>query len=255
MMAYVLDDIKEGVGVITLNRPEKRNALSPELIGELTEMVHRMEENPDVSVVVMKANGKAFCAGADLAYLQSLESNSFEENLEDSQHLAGLFQSLYSFKKPLITAIQGPAIAGGCGLALTSDFIFTVPNNKFGFTEVKIGFVPALVSKIVLLKVGQSKASEMLLSGHIYTSEEMINMGVITKIVGPDELQDESLIFAQKLARENSAGSMMHTKALLRQVGQLSLEESLEISARENAKSRETSDFKAGIAQFLQKRK
>ncbi len=144
-MDIVLYEVKERIGYLTLNRPEKRNALNFELVAALKEAFTRAENDPGVKVVVLRANGEAFCAGADLAYLQQLQQFSFEENLADSNHLKDLFLMIYQLKKVVIAQVQGHALAGGCGLATVCDFVFAVPEAKFGYTEVKIGFIPALV--------------------------------------------------------------------------------------------------------------
>ena len=145
-MSLVLTQIKDRIGHITLNRPEKRNALSPELVEELKQSFTSYSSNDQVKVVVLQANGKAFCAGADLAYLQKLQSFTEEENVADSQSLAELFEKIYTFPKPVIAKVQGHAIAGGCGLASVCDYIISAPEVKYGYTEVRIGFVPAIVS-------------------------------------------------------------------------------------------------------------
>src|SRR5262249_42264171 len=144
-MDLVLYEVNDRIGFITLNRPEKRNALSFELVSALKEVFSKAEEDPAVKVVVLRANGEAFCAGGDLAYLQQLQKFSFEENLADSNHLKTLFLKIYQLKKIVIAQVQGHALAGGCGLATVCDFVIAVPEARFGYTEVKIGFVPALV--------------------------------------------------------------------------------------------------------------
>jgi methylglutaconyl-CoA hydratase len=145
-MSLVIYTVKDRVGYITMNRPEKRNALSHELVMELTHAFDTAENDLSVKVIVLKAQGDAFCAGADLAYLQQLQNYSFEQNLEDSRQLKNLFLKIYQLKKVVIAQVQGHALAGGCGLATVCDFTFAVPEAKLGYTEVKIGFIPALVS-------------------------------------------------------------------------------------------------------------
>ena len=141
-MSLVIFTVKDRVGYITLNRPDKRNALSHELVIELIDAFDKAEQDSSVKVVVLKAAGEAFCAGADLAYLQQLQNFSFEQNLEDSRQLKNLFLKIYQLKKVVIAQVQGHALAGGCGLATVCDFTFAVPEAKFGYTEVKIGFSP-----------------------------------------------------------------------------------------------------------------
>ena len=145
-MSLVIYSVQDRVGYITLNRPEKRNALSGEMVTELKAAFAKADEDESVKVIVLKASGEAFCAGADLAYLQQLQKFSLEENVKDSNHLKDLFLQIYQLKKVVIAQVQGHALAGGCGLATICDFVFAIPEAKFGYTEVKIGFIPALVS-------------------------------------------------------------------------------------------------------------
>ena len=153
-MKYIDYTVQNRKAYITLNRPGKRNALSHELVAELKEAFHLAEKEDQAKVVILKANGEAFCSGADLAHLQQLQNFSHEENLADSNHLKELFLQIYSLKKVVIAQVQGHALAGGCGLATVCDFIFAVPEAKFGYTEVKIGFIPAIVMVFLLRKIG-----------------------------------------------------------------------------------------------------
>jgi methylglutaconyl-CoA hydratase len=182
-MSLVIYHTQDRIGYITLNRPEKRNALSHELVSELKEKFLQAENDKDAKVIVLKANGEAFCAGADLAYLQELQNFSFEQNLADSNHLKELFVQIYKLKKVVIAQVHGHALAGGCGLATICDFVFAVPEAKFGYTEVKIGFIPALVSVFLLKKIGEQKAKYLLLSGDLLLGEELIRFGLANYLV------------------------------------------------------------------------
>ncbi|HQQ98708.1 MAG TPA: enoyl-CoA hydratase/isomerase family protein, partial [Cyclobacteriaceae bacterium] len=164
-MAVVDYEVADRIGTITLNRPEKRNALSPELIQSLHEMFLRAEQDDRCKVIVLRAEGEAFCSGADLGYLQQLQQFTFDENLEDSRRLRDLLLLMYRLKKVIIAEVQGSAIAGGCGLMTVCDFAFTIPDAKFGYTEVRIGFVPALVSVFLIRKIGEARARQLLLTG------------------------------------------------------------------------------------------
>src|SRR5689334_2261149 len=166
------------IGFITLNRPEKRNALSYELIAELKEAFARAEADERAKVLVLKANGEAFCSGADLAYLQKLQGFSFEENIADSNHLKELFHQIYTLKKVVIAQVNGHALAGGCGLATVCDFSFAVPEAKFGYTEVKIGFIPAIVMVFLLRKIGEARSKQLLLSGELITADDAMRLSL-----------------------------------------------------------------------------
>lgn len=252
-MSLVEYAVKDRVGYITLNRPEKRNALSHELVSELILAFDQAEKDASAKVLVLKANGEAFCAGADLAYLQQLQHFSFEQNLEDSRHLKDLFLKIYQLKKVVIAQVQGHALAGGCGLATVCDFTFAVPEARFGYTEVKIGFIPALVSVFLIRKVGEHKAKQLLLTGEVIKAETALAHGLINQVIKAEELEHVVFEFAAGLIRNNSGQSMELTKQLIDKVQSLSLEEALERAAIMNAKARATDDCKAGIAAFLNK--
>jgi len=253
-MSLIIYSVKDRVGYITLNRPEKRNALSHELVNELTAAMDQAENDTSIKVIVLNANGDAFCAGADLAYLQQLQNFSFDENLEDSRQLKNLFLKIYQLKKVVIAQVQGHALAGGCGLATVCDFTFAVPEAKFGYTEVKIGFIPALVSIFLIRKIGEHKAKQLLLTGEVIKASEALSRGLIHEVVNASELEKTVFEFASDLSRNNSGQSMQLTKQLIAQVQSMSLEEGLEQAASMNAHARATKDCKAGISAFLNKK-
>lgn len=253
-MSLVLYSKKDRIGYITINRPEKRNALSYELVAELKAAFAQAEADEEVKVAVLKANGEAFCAGADLAYLQQLQHFSFEENKADSHHLKELFLQIYQLRKVVIAQIQGHALAGGCGLATVSDFTFTVPEAKFGYTEVRIGFIPAMVLVFLIRKIGEQKARQLLLTGELLNGTTAKEMGLVSNVVSKEELEKAVYDFAQKLITSNSARSMQITKQMIGEVQSMSLQEALNYAATMNAHARATDDCKNGIAAFLEKR-
>ncbi|HEY3429992.1 MAG TPA: enoyl-CoA hydratase-related protein [Cyclobacteriaceae bacterium] len=254
-MKVVEYSVKDRIGFITLNRPDKRNALSYELVAELKEAFTVAEKDEHVKVIVLKANGEAFCAGADLAYVQQLQKFSYEENLQDSNHLKELFLKIYTHSKIVIAQVQGHALAGGCGLATVCDVVYAVPGAKFGYTEVKIGFIPALVSVFLLRKIGESKSKELLLSGELISADQALQMGLITKIIPAEKLEKEVADLAKKLIESNSGQSMELTKQIIAQVQGMSLNDALNYTAEMNAHARGTDDCKRGIAAFLNKEK
>tara|TARA_R110002049_G_scaffold151387_4_gene314978 strand:+ start:354 stop:1127 length:774 start_codon:yes stop_codon:yes gene_type:complete len=252
-MKFVEVEIKERVGYIILNRPDKRNALNAEFVEELKSAFSAAEKNDAIKVIVLKANGSAFCAGADLGYLKTLQANTYEENLEDSKNLMELFKLIYHLKKVVIAQVEGHAIAGGCGLATVCDFVYAVPDVKFGYTEVKIGFIPAIVSLFLLRKIGETRGKELLLSGDLIDTLEGEKYGLVNKIIPSIEIDEKVFIFAKRLCEQNSEQSMSLTKQLIANVQHISISEGLELAATENAKARETTDCKNGIAAFLNK--
>lgn len=252
-MSLVLYEVNNRIGYITLNRPEKRNALNNELVKELISCFSTAENDPLVKVVVLRAVGDAFCAGADLAYLQQLQSNTYEENLADSNQLKNLFLKIYTLKKVVIAQVQGHALAGGCGLATVCDFTFSVPEAKFGYTEVKIGFIPAIVSVFLLRKVGEQKAKQLLLTGNIIKASEALAIGLIGQVVEANKIELAVHEFANQLIHSNSTQSLQLTKQLITQVQNMSLENALDFVVEMNAKARATEDCKKGISAFLNK--
>ena len=253
MTDAVLTRVEGRIGFIKLNRPEKRNALSPELITGLHEAFVGMNQNEMVKVIILEAEGKAFCAGADLAYLQQLQNYSYVENLEDSTHLKNLFTLIYTLPKVVIAQVQGHALAGGCGLATVCDFAFSVPNALFGYTEVRIGFVPALVAVFLMEQIGGAKTQELLLSGELISAAKAAELGMITEVCHDEFLQKTVLDFANKLISQNSGFSMATTKTLLRSLRQDQREKALAHAAEINAKARSHEDCVKGISSFLNK--
>lgn len=254
-MTYIQYETKDRIAYITLNRPEKRNALNYEVVTELKSAFEQAEADETVKVVVLRANGAVFCAGADLEYLQQLQANTFQENLEDSTHLMQLFYQIYTLKKVVIGQVHGHAIAGGCGLATICDFSFTVPEAKFGYTEVKIGFIPAIVKVFLLRKIGEARAKELLLTGDLVRADEAQKIGLINYVVSGEDLAETVYNFAQKLCHENSQHSMEMTKEMIANVQEMSLKEGLSYAAEMNANARNSEDCKKGIASFLTKEK
>ncbi|UKT65722.1 enoyl-CoA hydratase/isomerase family protein [Pedobacter mucosus] len=255
MNNLVLYSVENRIATITINRPEKRNALNPQLIAELTAAFVHASEDELVKVIILNANGGTFSAGADLEYLQQLQNNSFEENVADSNNLKKLYTTIYYLSKIVIAQVEGHAIAGGCGLATICDIVFATPESNFGYTEVKIGFVPAIVSCFLMQKVNQTVAKEILLTGKTFSSEKALQFNLINFVTNSADIDQKVKEFALNLCNESSGNSLMITKQLINQTDNLSLEKSLENAVQINAKVRESKDFKKGIASFLNKEK
>jgi len=245
--------IDSGVATLTLNRPDKRNAISYELIDDLLAGLQEVSNSPALVLIVTGA-GKAFCSGMDLENLKALTGRTLEQNVKDSETMANLFRALYDFPKPTIAAVNGPAIAGGCGLATLCDFTLAIPEAKFGYTEVRIGFVPAIVSTFLLRQVGEKNARDLLLTGRIIEAQEAHRLGLVNEIVPAENLMTRARELASQLM-ENSPASLAYTKRLLSEHARRALDPQIRSAVRENASIRATQDFREGVTSFLEKRK
>jgi methylglutaconyl-CoA hydratase len=254
-MKYIEYAVRDRIASITLNRPEKSNALCHEMVTELKVAFKRAEADEEVKLVILKANGEAFCAGADLDYLESMQHFSYEQNLADSNHLKELYLLIYQLKKVVISQVHSYALAGGCGLATVCDFCFAATDANFGYTEVKIGFVPAIVMVFLIRKIGEGKAKQLLLSGTIISAEEAFALGLVSVTAEKQLLSQKVLEFANHLIENNSAYAMSITKQMIGKVQSFSIEEALEFAAEMNAKARSSEDCKKGIRAFLNKEK
>ena len=241
------------VATLTLNRPEKRNAISFDLIDDLVRALDEVAAS-DAIVLILTGAGKAFCSGMDLDNLKSLLGRTPEQNLDDSKTMVRLFRTLYEFPKVTIAAVNGAAVAGGTGLAFLCDFTIAVPEAKFGYTEVRIGFVPAIVSTFLLRQVGEKQARNLLLTGRLFAADEALRLGLVGEIVASENLLARARELAAQLM-ENSPSSLRATKQLLTDHARAELDVQIEAALRENAAIRSTADFREGISSFLEKRK
>ena len=245
-------ETKDGIGILSLNRPEKRNALHPELVKQMKTKLKEVEKDRSIKVLIITGEGKAFCAGADLEYLNQLKDYSTLENEKDSRELAELFLMIYNFPIPVIAAVNGAAIAGGCGLASVCDSIVADEvNAKFGYSEVKIGFIPALVSTFIIRKIGEGMAKQLLMSGEIINGKRAYEIGFVNYIYS--NALTGSLDVASKM-KGNSSQSMKLTKNMIRKVSGLSVVDAVEYCIGLNTISRTTEDFKEGLNNFLTKK-
>ncbi len=250
---YILAESANGVRTLTLNRPDKRNALSPELIEELTAALHEAE-SCECGVVILTGAGPAFCSGLDMESLETTTASTPEEQRHDSENMARVLRTLYEFPKPIIAAVNGPAIAGGMGLATIPDFTLATPESKFGYTEVRVGFVPAIVASFLLRQVGEKHTRDLLLTGRLIKAQEALELGLVTQIVQADELMRTARALAQSLLL-NSPQAMQSVKRLLAKHARRRLDEELADAIDANAQQRSTEDFKEGIRAFLQRRR
>ena len=245
--------LENRVARITLNRPEKRNAISFELVGDLLAALDEIEKT-NAQVVIITGAGKAFCAGMDLEELKSLLGKTHDENVKDSARMAQLFRRLYEFPRVTMAAVNGAAIAGGTGLATMCDFTLAVPEAKFGYTEVRIGFVPAIVSSLLVWQVGHKIARDLLLTGRLFDAADAYRLGLVNEVVDADRLMARAQQLASQIL-ENSPESVRATKRLINSFIAESLDQQIAAAIEDNARIRTTADFREGLSSFLEKRK
>lgn len=241
------------LSTITLSRPEKRNAISIQMIAELHAALDEIEKT-HTRVLILTGMGKAFCAGIDLDYLQAIGRQTAAENQEDSKRIAKMFRKIWSYSRPMIAAVNGHALAGGCGIATLCDFTLAVPEAKFGYTEVKIGFLPAIVSVFLTRQVGEKRARDLLLTGRLVEAQEAKELGLVNEIVPAENLMKRAHELAEIILAA-SPSSVTRAKHLLVSSATASVDHDLERAVLESARVRCTPDFKEGIAAFLEKRK
>jgi methylglutaconyl-CoA hydratase len=243
----------DGIATITFNRPEKRNAVSFELVDDLLRALEHIESSSS-QVVIMTGAGKAFCAGLDLDELKALVGKTHEQNVQDSTTMARMFRAIYDFPKPTIAAVNGAAIAGGTGIATMCDFTLAVPEAKFGYTEVRIGFVPAIVSSFLVMQVGHKIARDLLMTARLFDAAEAHRYGLVNEVVPPENLMARAHEIA-KVLLENSPSSVRATKKLINGFIKEQLDVQVSAAIQDNARIRSTADFREGISSFLEKRK
>jgi methylglutaconyl-CoA hydratase len=241
------------LSTITLNRPDKRNAISIQMIAELQAALDEIEKT-HTRVVILTGAGKSFCAGIDLEYLQAIGQQSAAENQEDSKRIAKMFRKIWSYSRPLIAAVNGHALAGGCGIATLCDFTLAVPEAKFGYTEVKIGFLPAIVSVFLTRQIGEKRARDLLLTGRLIEAAEAREMGMVTEVVPTENLMARAHELAETILAA-SPSSITRAKHLLISASAAGVDHDLDRAVLESARVRCTPDFKEGLAAFLEKRK
>jgi methylglutaconyl-CoA hydratase len=242
----------ENIRVLTLNRPEKRNALNEELVTALKDGLREADADGSLRAVVIRGAGKDFCSGADLASLQRISSFTLEENLADARKLAELYSLIRKVRIPVIAAVHGRALAGGCGLATGCDIVLAKRSARFGYPEVKIGFVPAMVTAILRRNVSEKRAFELITRGEEFSADDAKSFGLVNRVFTDESFDYEVREFVtgyQKVSRS----AVELSKRLLYEIDGLSFETALERGVKANADARMTDDCKKGIAKFLEK--
>lgn len=248
----VLYSVEGSVARVTLNRPEKRNALNESLIAGIKSALNSADKNEDISSVLLVGAGKDFCSGADLSALRKIQAATVSENLEDAKALMELFVMIRRARMPVIAAVSGRALAGGCGLATACDLVLASANARFGYPEVKIGFVPAMVLAILRRNVSEKRAFELITGGEEISASEAQRIGLVNQVFKEETFEDDVAAYLQKFAG-TSRSAVELTKKLLYQVDSLPFIEALETGVDVNVIARMTEDCQRGIANFLKK--
>jgi methylglutaconyl-CoA hydratase len=246
----LLRELDRGVLTLTLNRPDKRNALSGALIDALATGIADAELDSNVRVVCLRGAGKDFCAGADLRELLDSADHSLAENEADALKLGRLFLALRSLPKPVVAVVQGRALAGGAGLATACDLVVAAESASIGYPEIRRGFVPAMVTTMLRRLVGERVAFDLIATGRVLSASEALELGLISRVVQDPALQDEAIKVLAGLT-ETSSTALALSKQLLYEQDGLSFAQGIALGARVNAAARATPDFKSAIAAFL----
>ncbi|MEZ4414838.1 MAG: enoyl-CoA hydratase/isomerase family protein [Gemmatimonadota bacterium] len=252
MSSVLLQELSGGVLTLTLNRPDKRNALNTELVAALSEALHMAESDPDVRVVLVKGAGKDFSAGADLAELERTLDQGRDAHLDNANRLGALFLALRRHPVPVIAAVQGRALAGGCGLATACDLVFASEAAQFGYPEVNLGFVPAMVMAILRRKVGEAAAFDLAVMGERIPATRAYELGLVARLL-PEEGFDASTQELAAALAAKPAEAIRMTKRLLYDQDGRTFAEGVAMGAEVNARARSTEGFKAGVRAFLAK--
>ncbi len=251
-MHEILTETNGSIRILTLNRPEKRNALNDELIAALKSALREADADDSLRCIVIRGAGKDFCSGADLSAIQKIATASHEENLEDARSLGELFKLIRTVRQPVIAAVHGRALAGGCGLATACDLVVATKTARFGYPEVKIGFVPAMVAAILRRNLGEKKSFELLTQGFEYTAEEAVSLGLVNRTFDEETFDAFVLDYATVYTKVSGSAVEM-TKQLLYSIDASPFETAVEKGVITNVNARMTDECKKGIAKFLEK--
>ena len=253
MYRKILYEMREGVARITLNRPEKRNALDGEIVAELKAAFTASASDEACRVVLLTGAGTDFCSGADLASLEKTAQNSVLDNMADARATADLFLLMRNHPRPVVAAVQGRALAGGCGIATACDIILAAQAAQFGYPEVNIGFVPAMVMAILRRSVSEKAAFELVVTGETVSAARAHEFGLVHRVFSDDQFASEVETYVRKLATK-SASAVMLSKRLLYNMDSMSFEAALQAGVEINAIARQTEDCRKGVERFLKKR-
>ena len=239
------------VATITLNRPKENNSITDILLVELRDALIAAEQDPNVKLLILRANGKSFSSGIDPEYLRRIQGYSLEQQAADSNSMMQVLVAIYRSTKVVIAQVEGDASGGGCAFVLAADFVFSTPDAKFGVPDVRMGMVPALAMVFLLRKIGETRSKELMLSGDMIDARKAWDYQLITRIIPQEEMEGYVRQFARRLCTQNSAGSMQLTKKMIADIQDFPLENAMKFAAKMNAYARATPDCKRGIQATL----
>ncbi len=249
-------EVKNRVATVTMDRPDKRNALNEAMIEDLTKVLQNISRSADSRVAILTGSGGSFCAGMDLDYLKTMSDKVHEDNVRDAHNFLNLLQIISSLKKPIIAVVNGPALGGGCGLAAACDFVLAAKDSsRLGTPEVRLGFVPAVILLFLIKRMGEGRAKELVLRGDILDAAKAKEFGLVTEIIEDSNLKQTSVAFAEELAATTSPSSINLTKELFSRLNDMNVQEILDYASKVNALARKTEDFRKGIDSFIKKEK
>ena len=248
----IIYSVEQAIARITLNRPEKRNALNDEVVTELKDAMRLSAVDESVRVVLIAGAGKDFCSGADLAALQKISEASVMENVDNARRMGELFIDMRRHPRPIIAAIRGRALAGGCGLATACDIVLAEESAQFGYPEVNIGFIPAMVMAILRRSVSEKRAFEMITRGEVIGARAALDAGMINRVFADDEFESRVEEYVQEMAKK-SASAVSLAKNLLYHMDGMAFDAAIEAGVQLNAITRMTPDCKRGVERFLKK--
>lgn len=251
-MPDVIISDHDSIRLLTLDRPDKRNALNDAVVAALKGGLREADSDESLRAVVIRGAGKDFCSGADLSSIQKIAGATYEENVEDARSLAELFELIRQVRVPVIAAVHGRALAGGAGLGFGCDLVVAARSARFGFPEVKIGFVPAMVAAIVRRNLGEKKSFELLTRGDEFSAEEAAAIGLVNHLLPDEDFDTAAIEYASRYARLSGSAVAM-TKRLLYDIDADDLSTAIAKGVETNARARMTDDCKKGIAKFLEK--
>ncbi|MGI8669907.1 MAG: enoyl-CoA hydratase/isomerase family protein [Aridibacter sp.] len=251
-MAELIQNKENSILTLSLNRPEKRNALNDNLINSLKSALREADEDENLRAIIIKGEGKDFCSGADLSALQKISESDVLENLADAENLMELFVLMRKVKIPIIAAVHGRALAGGCGLATACDIVLAAESATFGYPEVKIGFVPAMVMAILRRNLSEKIAFELTTQGFNFSADEAFDFGLINRVFEDESFEDDVQEYVS-VYEKVSRSAVVLSKKLLYQMDNMTFDSAIELGAEVNTIARLTEDCQKGIAKFLDK--